>query len=118
MARSAGLTTAWADKHPAYDLLNGPSGTGVQDAYNPEIAATDGTVAGTIAYDALKVAAVRNQIDGRDHTGTRAQPVPAVFGLNFQAVSVAQKTAGYAPKGPSPRRSPMRWRRRTRRSAA
>jgi len=99
VARSAGLTTAWADKHPAYDLLDGPSGTGVQDAYNPEIAATDGTVAGTIAYDALKVAAVRNQIDGRDHTGTRAQPVPAVLGLNFQAVSVAQKTAGYAPQG-------------------
>ncbi|MER5642803.1 alkaline phosphatase family protein [Kitasatospora sp. NPDC002227] len=99
VARSAGLTTAWADKHPAYDLLNGPSGQGVEDAFDPEIASTDGTVAGTIAYDAVKVAGVRNQIDGRDHTGSKAQPVPAVFGLNFQAVSVAQKTAGYAAKG-------------------
>ncbi|WP_104821149.1 alkaline phosphatase family protein [Kitasatospora sp. MMS16-BH015] len=99
VARSAGLTTAWADKHPAYDLLNGPSGRGVEDAFDPEIAATDGTVPGTIAYDALKVAGVRNQIDGRDHTGRKAQRVPAVFGLNFQAVSVAQKTAGYAAKG-------------------
>src|SRR3984893_1455956 len=29
--------TAWADKHPAYDLVNGRSGKGVDDLYTPEI---------------------------------------------------------------------------------
>jgi len=29
--------TAWSDKHPAYEILNGPSGTGVNDLYPPEI---------------------------------------------------------------------------------
>ncbi len=33
----AGGLTAWADKHPAYDLVNGPSGKGVDDLYTPEI---------------------------------------------------------------------------------
>jgi hypothetical protein len=35
--RKAGGYTAWADKHPAYDLVNGPSGKGVIDLYTPEI---------------------------------------------------------------------------------
>ena len=35
--RAAGGYTAWADKHPAYDLVNGPSGKGVVDLYTPEI---------------------------------------------------------------------------------
>jgi hypothetical protein len=35
--RAAGGTTAWSDKHPAYDLVNGPSGKGVDDLYTPEI---------------------------------------------------------------------------------
>jgi predicted AlkP superfamily pyrophosphatase or phosphodiesterase len=35
--RAAGGHTAWSDKHPAYDLVNGPSGTGVEDLYTPEI---------------------------------------------------------------------------------
>jgi arylsulfatase A-like enzyme len=33
----AGGRTAWSDKHPAYDIVNGPSGTGVDDLYTPEI---------------------------------------------------------------------------------
>ena len=105
VARAAGLRTAWSDKHPAYDLLNGPSGQGVQDLYTPEIASTDGTTAGTEAYDDLKVAAVRDEIAGRDHTGAHQVGVPAVFGLNFQAVSVTQKlpSGGYQADGtPSP----------------
>src|SRR5215831_16789540 len=94
VAHQAGLYTAWSDKHPAYDIVNGPSGTGVSDLYTPEIAATDGTVAGTEAYDDLKVQAILNEIAGNDHTGTKEEPVPAIFGMNFQAVSVAQKLAG------------------------
>jgi len=35
--RAAGGHTAWSDKHPAYDLVNGPSGKGVEDLYTPEI---------------------------------------------------------------------------------
>jgi hypothetical protein len=91
VARQAGLYTAWSDKHPAYDLVNGPSGKGVVDLYTPEIASTDGTRLGTQAYDDLKVTAILNEIAGSDHTGTKPAPVPAIFGMNFQAVSVTQK---------------------------
>src|SRR5215510_6272636 len=94
VARQAGLYTAWSDKHPAYDIVNGPSGKGVADLYTPEIAATDGTRLGTQAYDDLKVQAILNEIAGKDHTGTKQEPVPAIFGMNFQAVSVTQKLAG------------------------
>jgi len=31
------MRTAWSDKHPSYDLVNGPSGNGVDDLYTPEI---------------------------------------------------------------------------------
>jgi hypothetical protein len=37
VVRAKGGRTAWADKHPAYDLVNGPSGKGVEDLYTPEI---------------------------------------------------------------------------------
>ena len=37
VVKAAGGRTAWSDKHPTYDLLNGPSGTGVDDLYTPEI---------------------------------------------------------------------------------
>jgi hypothetical protein len=44
-------------------------------------------------YDQLKVNAVVNWIKGEPHLGGRpgSQPVPAIFGMNFQAVSVGQK---------------------------
>jgi hypothetical protein len=41
-------------------------------------------------YDTLKVNAILNQINGRTHNGMPA-PVPTIFGMNFQAVSVGQK---------------------------
>src|SRR5437660_1658865 len=37
VARAAGLRTAWSDKHPAYEILNGPSGPGLPDLFTPEI---------------------------------------------------------------------------------
>ncbi len=92
--RAAGLRTAWSDKHLAYEIVNGPSGQGVNDLYTPEIASTDGTTAGTEAYDSLKVQAILNEIQGKDHTGQHNVGVPAIFGMNFQAVSVTQKLAG------------------------
>jgi len=42
-------------------------------------------------YDQLKVNAVVNWINGKNHLGTANAPTPAIFGMNFQAVSVGQK---------------------------
>ncbi|HVH08170.1 MAG TPA: alkaline phosphatase family protein [Gemmatimonadales bacterium] len=100
---AAGRRTAWADKHFSYDLVNGPSGHGVDDLFTPEIVALlpngetgETNAADAQTYDAIKVRAILNEIDGKDHSGTRPVGVPAIFGMNFQAVSVGQKTAGYA----------------------
>ncbi|MFF4786913.1 MULTISPECIES: alkaline phosphatase family protein [Streptomyces] len=101
VARSAGLRTAWSDKHAAYEILNGPSGTGVQDLFTPEInsdalgypAGDDWTKdnQATEQYDGYKVKAVLNEIDGYDHSRSHKVGTPAIFGLNFQSVSTAQK---------------------------
>src|SRR5207253_7624767 len=45
----------------------------------------------TAKYDDLKVQAILNEINGLNSRGTSSAPVPAIFGMNFQAVSVAQK---------------------------
>src|SRR5262249_26782527 len=42
-------------------------------------------------YDTLKVNAILNQISGKTHNGKSQAPVPTIFGMNFQAVSVGQK---------------------------
>jgi hypothetical protein len=42
VVKAAGGRTAWADKHPAYDLVNGPSGRGVDDLFTPEITNVNG----------------------------------------------------------------------------
>src|SRR5262245_5432881 len=104
VARQAGLYTAWSDTHPAYDIVNGPSGQGVADLYTPEIASVPVTVSATEAYDDLKVQAILNEIAGMDHSGTQTEPVPAIFGMNFQAVSVAQRDAlgGYVDAAATP----------------
>ena len=49
-------------------------------------------------YDQLKVNAVVNWINGEPHLGgaRHSKPVPVIFGMNFQAVSVGQKLI--APK--------------------
>src|SRR2546423_10726664 len=91
--KSSGGRTAWCDKHPAYDLVNGPSGTGVDDLFTPEVRSFRG-VKNVESYDDLKVAAILNEIVGKDHTGAREVGVPTIFGMNFQAISVAQKAAG------------------------
>jgi hypothetical protein len=103
----AGGYTAWIDKHPTYELVEGPSGHGVDDLFLPEIganyegssnAATDqitGSLARTEDYDAMKAHAIVNEIDGLTHDGTAHAAVPNVFGLNLQAVNVAQKLYGY-----------------------
>ena len=114
LIKAAGGRTAWSDKHPAYEFLNGPSGTGIDDLYTPEIASCDGFLpcpssqvttqffTKTMDYDDMKVEAILHEIDGLDHTGLNPAPVPALFGMNFQAVSVGQKldlTPLLGPKG-------------------
>jgi hypothetical protein len=120
VARAHGLRTAWSDKHPAYEIVNGPNGSGVQDLFTPEINSsadpTDPSGADwtknnvkTQQYDHYKVQAVLNEIDGYDHSRTTRVGVPAVFGLNFQAVSTAEKlptsdgqSGGYLADGVTP----------------
>jgi Type I phosphodiesterase / nucleotide pyrophosphatase len=60
-------------------------------------------------YDSNKVQAILNEIDGFDHSRQHHVGVPAVFGMNFQTVSTAQKlpasdglTGGYLPGGMVP----------------
>jgi hypothetical protein len=98
VVKANGGRTAWADKHPAYDITNGPSGKGVDDLFTPEITNAPGfdntvSVVCTSQNDELKVQAILNEIHGLTHDGSKKVGVPAVFGMNFQAVSVGQKLA-------------------------
>jgi hypothetical protein len=90
-----------------YESFNGPSGNGIDDLFTPEIDSTaiepDGTPypgdiswtgdnAATRQYDGYKVQAIINEIDGYDHTGSGPKVgTPAIFGMNFQTVSTAEK---------------------------
>jgi Type I phosphodiesterase / nucleotide pyrophosphatase len=97
VVKAAGGITAWADKHPAYDMVNGPSGKGVDDLYTPEVTNFNGfdntvSVVCTVRNDFLKVQAVVNEINGlRDDGKTPLGGTPTVLGMNFQGVSVGQK---------------------------
>jgi hypothetical protein len=116
VVKNAGGYTAWSDKHPSYDFTNGPSGDGVIDLWSPEInsipvpipsvqgcnplpdpGAAQSSNAWTDSfqnircYDQFKVQAVLNWIDGKTHDGSATAPVPNIFGMNFQAVSVGEK---------------------------
>jgi hypothetical protein len=116
VVHNSGGYTAWSDKHPSYDFTNGPTGDGVTDLWSPEInsipvnlpqvpgcnplpdpndatktnAWTD-SFQNIQCYDTLKVQAILNEINGKTHDGRSSAPVPALFGMNFQAVSVGQK---------------------------
>ena len=109
VAHEAGFRTAWSDKSLGYEVLNGPSGHGIDDDFNPEIAAplpngqTPTTnVSDCEQYDSIKVQAILNEIDGHDHTGHGTPGTPGIFGMNFQTVSVGQKTAGYVDAAGTP----------------
>ena len=96
--KAAGYRTAWSDKHIADEMIQGPSGQGVDDLYLLEINASNAFGVSTTksldltkAFDDMKVQGILNQISGFDHTGTTHVGVPTIFGMNFQAVSVAQR---------------------------
>ncbi len=114
-----GMRTAWSDKHPAYEALEGPNGNSIDDLFTPEIDSNalepggkpypgeiswTGDNAATMQYDSYKVQAVLNEIDGYNHSRTEQVGVPAIFGMNFQTVSTAEKllssdglNGGYLP---------------------
>jgi hypothetical protein len=124
VAHDAGLLTAWSDKHPVYESFNGPSGNGITDMFAPEIDSNalkpngqpwggdiswTGDNAATMQYDSYKVQAVLNWIDGYNHQHTKKAGVPAIFGMNFQTVSTAEKlpmsdglAGGYLPGTTTP----------------
>jgi hypothetical protein len=115
----AGGYTAWSDKHPSYLSVSGPgNGTNVDDYYAPEVNSPVVALPGLTTptniscspipdqvdtsdytrgfeniqcYDTLKVNAILNEIDGKTHNGKSPAPVPTLFGMNFQAVSIGQK---------------------------
>jgi hypothetical protein len=104
----AGMRTAWSDKHAIYSSFNGPGsgGTSIDDFFAPEIdsqAVEPNGVpypqdddwahidAATKQYDGYKAQAVLNELNGYDHSGQNKVGVPAILGMNFQAVSVAEK---------------------------
>jgi Type I phosphodiesterase / nucleotide pyrophosphatase len=102
--KAAGLRTAVSDKHPSYDILNGPSGTGVDDLFTPENDANGAKkdIAKMEAYDETKVQAVLNEIDGYDHTRTTLVGVPGIIMMNFQSANIGEKVGGYADAAGTP----------------
>ena len=116
----AGGYAAWSDKHPAYaSVASGIGPSALDDFYAPEInsnviglpgvttptgvscsavldpgsdvTAWTNSFQNIQCYDTLKVDAILNEIDGKNHLGTRRTRVPTIFGMNFQALSVGQK---------------------------
>ncbi|MGA8437185.1 MAG: alkaline phosphatase family protein [Candidatus Sulfotelmatobacter sp.] len=135
----AGGYTAWSDKHPAYSAVAAGLGPiALDDFYGPEINSSvialphvvtpTGVACDPIrdpgsdltawtnsfqniqCYDTLKVNAILNEIDGKNHLGTKQTQVPTIFGMNFQALSVGQKlieksnstTGGYLDAAATP----------------
>jgi hypothetical protein len=126
---AAHLRTAWSDKHAVYASVSGPTGTttpdNLDDYYSPDVNSHVVPLPGITTathiscsplpdpidddwtrsfddikcYDQLKVNAVLHWIDGKTHLGDHNAPVPNIFGMNFQAVSVGQKLIENHVKG-------------------
>jgi len=136
---AAGGYAAWSDKHPAYaSVSSGIGPVALDDFYAPEINSTVVELPGVKTptgvscakildpgsdltawtnsfqniqcYDTLKVNAILNEIDGKDHLGKNTTHIPTIFGMNFQALSVGQKlieasnstTGGYLDAAATP----------------
>jgi hypothetical protein len=97
VASAAGLVTAYADKHPTYEIYNGPSGPPATDLYLTESSAfnSDTDPSEIKVNDDMKVQAMVNWIDGYNHDRSARIGVPALFGMNFQSPNIFQKNYGY-----------------------
>jgi hypothetical protein len=121
--------TAWSDKHAVYAAVSGPTGTttpdNLDDYYSPDVNSHVENLPGIKTakgvscdplpdlidddwtrsfddikcYDQLKVNAVLKWIDGKKHLSNDHLGVPAIFGMNFQSVSVGQKLIENGVKG-------------------
>ncbi len=109
VVHKAGMRTAFAEKHAIYTSFNGPGsgGKSIDDFFGPEIDAQavepngvpypvddtwTGDNAATKQYDSYKVQAVINWINGHEHSGQGPKVgTPAIYGMNFQTVSTAEK---------------------------
>ena len=117
VAHAAGMRTAYCDKHAgAYEIVNGPSGLGVDDYFSVESDAyqtatftsntsfipvadkpkasgglrPESNIYVSLGQDDLKFQAILNQIQGKDSRGNKA-PVPALFGTEIVSLSSAEK---------------------------
>jgi len=97
VVHQANMSTAWVDKHPSYEMTNGPSGKGVDDLFTPEMAASGANrdLKKAEAFDDKKIEAVLNEINGKDHSGSNPAQTPNLFGTSLQAFSMGQKLGGY-----------------------
>jgi predicted AlkP superfamily pyrophosphatase or phosphodiesterase len=108
IVKSHGGRTAWSDKHPSYEILYGPSGKGLDDFFALEQDSlipgtkvkTTGSFTSEQNFDEARVKALVNEINGMDSAGKAKAPVPELFGMNFQAVSVGQKLPKAGPGDP------------------
>ena len=103
----AGGYTAWIDKHPVYQIVDGPKGPKVNDLWTPEIgdnaegylakgsALITASIERTEHYDDIKMQGLINEMEGYTHDKRKKAPVPAIAGMNFQTINVAQKIASY-----------------------
>jgi len=108
VARAAGLRTGYIEKHPAYEIIGGPSGSGLDDFYAPESNAKVKLVNGALvdsskgeritkqtslsqAYDDMRLFALTNQMSGFDSRRLGAAPTPAIYGMNFIGLNTAEK---------------------------
>ena len=97
VVKQAGGRTAWIDQHLMYnDLLNGPSGTGLDDNFALERKGVPQTYEGFSGQDVRRVDVLLNQIRGLDSSGQKKVGVPKLFGLGFISFGAMQKSEGYA----------------------
>jgi hypothetical protein len=108
--RDAGGYTAWSDKHAAYDIVNGPTGKGVDDLYTPEISSS---IARGGVVNGVDLSGARSLCDGKTnslslknvHDYTTCEPAAMAYDdVKVQAVvnEIEGKTADGTKFAPVP----------------
>ncbi|RHZ59214.1 hypothetical protein CDV55_103702 [Aspergillus turcosus] len=93
VGRANGLNTAYFDKHPGYEFVNGPSGLGLTQGYFPENAAVASTLEAQLAWDDLHWSALANVTAGHYVNGTGSIDF-SIIGSNFNSITWAQSSGG------------------------